>query len=163
MPLAFQINLGGNMNVGDLLTLIRTNFQLTINTDNLTANRAVNFQDKDGTIALTSDITGGSSTKTVTTITANFTVTTDEINNIIECNSAFARTITIPGGNSFPVGSTLTIIQSNTGEVTITAGVGIQIEKFGGIGDAVMIGQYSRADLIKLAEGRWHCSGDVSI
>lgn len=153
------------MDIGDTLTLIRQSFEAIFDTANLTATRTYTFPNKTGTVALLDDISsggGGSSTKSVITVFSSKSFTSNDLNNIIRCNSSSAIALNIPS-NSFDVGSVIDVIQRGTGAVSITRSFGISLLKFGGEGTANLIGQYARCQLIKIADSEWHITGDISI
>ena len=162
MPVAFENKLEGIMNIGDTLTLIRASFNALIETATLTANRTYTLPDKSGTVALLDDI-GGSSGKTVSNTSISTNIVIADINNFLRCTNSSAINLTIPASNGYAIGSVVDIIQTGTGQVTIVPGSGISLLKFGGTGNAVLIGQYARAQIVKLDANVWHCTGDVSI
>lgn len=149
------------MDIGDKLTF-NHEFDSSVTTESLTAARQWLLPNKNGTVAMTSDI--GGTQRNVNTITASSNILVGDNGSVIRCNNSSAITITIPASNGYDVGFTVDIIQVNTGQVTISPGSGISLIKFGGTGNAVLIGQYARSQLIKLTTGnQWHCTGDISI
>lgn len=146
------------------LQIIKGSFKATWDTVPLTGNRNFTYPNKSGTVALTSDITGGggSSTKSVVTVFSSRSILNSDLNNIIRCNSSSTINLNIPS-NSFAIGSVVDIVQRGTGSVRITRSSGIVLLQFGGEGTANLIGQYARCQLIKIADGEWHAAGDISI
>jgi len=93
--------------------------------------------------------------------TANYTL--DDLtlrDNIIEMDSTSATTITIPPDSSLnlPVGSSLDIIQINTGEVTIAAGAGVTVNSTPGL---KLRTRWSSCTLLKRAANTWIVYGDL--
>lgn len=82
------------------------------------------------------------------------------IDNIIEVDSASATTVTIPPDSSLnlPVGSSLDVIQINTGEVTIAAGAGVTINSTPGL---KLRTQWSSCTLLKREANSWIVYGDL--
>jgi hypothetical protein len=94
--------------------------------------------------------------------TAAYTLTsTDEKDTIIEVNSGSAVTLTIPEDATvnFPVGSTLDIIQTGTGQVTI-AGAGSAVVN--GTPGTKLRTQWSSVTLLKRAANSWLVFGDTA-
>lgn len=93
--------------------------------------------------------------------TANYTL--DDLtlrDNIIEMDSTSATTVTIPPDSSLnlPVGSSLDIIQINTGEVTIAAGAGVTVNSTPGL---KLRTRWSSCTLLKRAANTWIVYGDL--
>lgn len=80
--------------------------------------------------------------------------------NIIEMNSTSATTVTIPPDSSLnlPVGSSIDIIQINTGEVTIAAGAGVTVNSTPGL---KLRTRWSSCTLLKRAANTWIVYGDL--
>lgn len=80
--------------------------------------------------------------------------------NIIEVDSASATTITIPPDSSLnlPIGSSLDVIQINTGEVNIAAGAGVTINSTPGL---KLRTRWSSCTLLKRAANSWLVYGDL--
>ena len=98
----------------------------------------------------------------ITEKTAAYTLSnTDERDTIIEVNSGSAVTLTIPEDATvdFPVGSTLDIIQTGTGQVTI-AGSGSAVVN--GTPGTKLRTQWSSVTLLKRAANSWLVFGDTS-
>ena len=94
--------------------------------------------------------------------TAAYTLTsTDEKDTIIEVNSGSAVTLTIPEDATvnFPVGSTLDIIQTGAGQVTI-AGTGSAVVN--GTPGTKLRTQWSSVTLLKRAANSWLVFGDTA-
>lgn len=84
---------------------------------------------------------------------------------IIEMNSSSAvdliiRGDTVQGYPNFPVGTTIDIIQTGTGQVTIAAGDGVTINATPGL---KLRAQWSSATLLKRAANTWLVYGDLTV
>lgn len=93
--------------------------------------------------------------------TASYTLILSNADQIVEMNVASANTLTVPPNASvaFPVGTELTVLQTNTGQTTLTPGSGVTINGTPGL---KLRAQYSSAVLIKRAENTWVAIGDLS-
>lgn len=80
---------------------------------------------------------------------------------LIEVSSTSGTTITVPADSSYnyPVGTTLDILQTNTGQVTIAAGAGVTVNATPGL---KLRTQWSSATLLKRAANTWVAFGDLS-
>jgi hypothetical protein len=72
-----------------------------------------------------------------------------------------ANTLTVPPSSSvdFPIGTTLVIVQTGSGQTTLTAGAGVTINGTPGLKLRV---QWSSATLIKRGTDAWIAMGDLS-
>ena len=94
--------------------------------------------------------------------TASYTLTaTSERDSLIEVDSVSATTITIPLNSAvaYPVGTTLDILQTNTGQVTIAGAGGVTVNSTPGL---KLRTRWSSATLFKRAENTWVVFGDLS-
>ena len=75
--------------------------------------------------------------------------------------TASANTLTIPPNSSvaFPVGTQIRVLQTNTGQCTLTAGLGVTINATPGL---KLRTQWASATLIKRATDTWVAVGDLS-
>lgn len=80
---------------------------------------------------------------------------------LIEVSSTSGTTITVPADSSYnyPVGTTLDILQTNTGQVTIAAAAGVTVNATPGL---KLRTQWSSATLLKRAANTWVAFGDLS-
>jgi hypothetical protein len=89
-----------------------------------------------------------------------------ERDNLIEMNSASAVTLTIPLNSAvaYPVGTSIDILATGAGQVSIngTAGVTINCTPSGGTNIAKLRTQWSSATLFKRATDTWVVMGDLS-
>ena len=88
------------------------------------------------------------------------TVLTDR-DSLVECSNASAITVTIPPNSSvaYPVGTSIDILQTSTGQVTIAAGAGVTVNATPGL---KLRAQWSSATLFKRATDTWVVMGDLS-
>jgi hypothetical protein len=93
--------------------------------------------------------------------TSNYTLILSNADQIVEMNVGSANTLTVPPNSSvaFPVGTELTVLQTNTGQTTLTPGLGVTINGTPGL---KLRAQWSSAVLIKRAENTWVAIGDLS-
>jgi hypothetical protein len=84
-----------------------------------------------------------------------------ERDTIIEINKSTATTLTIPTDATvnYPVGTTLDIIQTGSGQVTIAGAVGVTVNATPGL---KLRTQWSSATLLKRASNTWLVFGDLS-
>lgn len=84
-----------------------------------------------------------------------------ERDTIIEISNASAKTLTVPADSTlnFPVGTTLDVIQTGAGQVTIANAVGVTINATPGL---KLRTQWSSATLLKRAANTWLAFGDLS-
>ena len=93
--------------------------------------------------------------------TANYTLILSNADQIVEMNVGSANTLTVPPNSdvAFPVGTELTVLQTNTGQTTLTPGLGVTINGTPGL---KLRAQWASAVLIKRAENTWVAIGDLS-
>lgn len=94
--------------------------------------------------------------------TASYTLSSlTERDSLIEVSSASATTITIPTNASvaYPIGTSLDILQTSTGQVTIAGAGGVTVNATPGL---KLRTQWSSATLFKRAENTWVVMGDLS-
>jgi hypothetical protein len=93
--------------------------------------------------------------------TASYTLSAlTERDSMIEVASSSATTITIPANSAvaYPVGTSLDILQTSTGQVTIAADAGVTVNATPGL---KLRTQWSSATLFKRAENVWVVYGDL--
>lgn len=94
--------------------------------------------------------------------TGSYTLSSsDERDTIVEVNSSSATTLTIPTDASldFPVGTTLDVIQTGTGQVTIAGASGVTVNATPGL---KLRTQWSSVTLLKRAANSWLVFGDTA-
>jgi hypothetical protein len=84
-----------------------------------------------------------------------------ERDSLIEINKASAVTITIPTNSTvaYPVGTSLDILQTGTGQVTVAGAGGVTVNATPGL---KLRTQWSSATLFKRAENVWVVYGDLT-
>jgi hypothetical protein len=92
---------------------------------------------------------------------ASYTLVLTDKNKMVEISNSSATTLTIPADNSvnFGTGATIVILQTGTGQVTLTAGAGVTLNATPG---AKLRTQWSSATLVKRAANTWVALGDLS-
>ncbi len=92
--------------------------------------------------------------------TSTYTLLLSDADKIIELDSVSAITLTVPNDSTaaFPIGTTISILQSNTGQVTVAAASGVTINATPSL---LLRTQWSSASLIKRATNTWLLSGDL--
>ena len=93
--------------------------------------------------------------------TANYTLVLADKNKLVEMSVASGNTLTVPPNSSvaFPVGSQIRVLQTNTGQCTLTAGAGVTVNATPGL---KLRTQWASATLIKRATDTWVAVGDLS-
>jgi hypothetical protein len=94
--------------------------------------------------------------------TAAYTLSSlSERDSLIEVASASAVSITIPPDSAvdYPIGTSVDILQTSTGQVTIAAGAGVTVNATPGL---KLRTQWSSASLLKRAANTWIVMGDLS-
>jgi len=94
--------------------------------------------------------------------TASYTLSAlTERDSLIEVSSASGTTITIPTNATvaYPVGTSIDILQTSTGQVTIAGAVGVTVNATPGL---KLRTQWSSATLFKRATDTWVVMGDLS-
>jgi hypothetical protein len=94
--------------------------------------------------------------------TASYTLSSlTERDDLIEVANASATTITIPLNSAvaFPVGTSIDILQTSTGQVTIAGDAGVTVNATPGL---KLRTQWSSATLFKRAENTWVVFGDLT-
>ena len=97
---------------------------------------------------------------TINAQAASYTLALTDKNKLVEIGNASANTLTVPPNSSvaFPIGSTLTILQTGAGQCTITAGAGVTVNGTPGLKLRTI---WSSATLIKRATDTWVALGDM--
>jgi hypothetical protein len=98
----------------------------------------------------------------ITQKTESYTLSTlDHRDDLIEMGSASALTLTIPLNSSiaYPVGTSLDILQTGAGQVTIAGAAGVTVNATPGL---KLRTQWSSATLFKRAENTWVVYGDLT-
>jgi hypothetical protein len=147
------VNFGqGSLDVLALLTLEANSITAT---SDITANGIV-FADG------TQRLEGVPSRTPIIQKTASYTLSAlAERDNLIEMSNASATTLTIPLNSAvaFPVGTSLDILQTGVGQVTIAGDAGVTVNATPGL---KLRTQWSSATLFKRATNTWVVYGDLS-
>jgi hypothetical protein len=94
--------------------------------------------------------------------TSSYTLSNpNERDTIVEVNSTSGTTLTIPADSdvNYPVGTTLDIIQTNTGQVTVAGAAGVTVNATPGL---KLRTRWSSATLLKRAANTWLVYGDLT-
>jgi len=93
--------------------------------------------------------------------TGSYTLTGIERDDLIEMSSTSAITLTIPTDATFnfPIGTSIDILQTNTGQVTIAGAGGVTVNATPGL---KLRTQWSSATLFKRAANTWVVYGDLT-
>jgi hypothetical protein len=118
------------------------------------------FLTTDGSVASWLDLDIAPSLISFTEKTVNYTLQLSDKDKMVEVNSETAVIISVPLYTSveFPVGTTLSIMQKNIGQVTIQGPGGVTI--FSTPSNRLRT-RYSSATLINRAPNQWYLSGDM--
>lgn len=90
-----------------------------------------------------------------------YTIALADRDKIVELNSASAITLTVPTNATapFPIGSSVTLLQTGAGQVTVAGAGGVTVNATPGL---KLRTQWSMATLIKRGTDTWVISGDLS-
>ena len=92
----------------------------------------------------------------------NYTAVLADKDKFVELNnSTTAGTFTIPANSSvpFPIGIQLNVVQTGTGQITLTPDTGVTINSSSGL---KLRTQWSEATLVKRGTNLWVAAGDLS-
>jgi hypothetical protein len=88
-----------------------------------------------------------------------YTLQAGDTNSLVEFS--VTTTITVPSDStSIPVGSTVAILQTGTGQLTVSAGIGVTLNYTPGNKTRA---QWSQAVLVKRASNTWVLNGDLTL
>jgi hypothetical protein len=92
---------------------------------------------------------------------ASYTLVLSDAGKMVEISNASANTLTVPSDSTsnFPVGTQISILQTGTGQTTVTNAVGVTINGTPGL---KLRTQWSIATLIKRAANTWVLLGDTA-
>lgn len=93
--------------------------------------------------------------------TASYTLVLGDKGDLVEMGVGTANTLTVPPNSSvaFPIGTEVNILQTGTGQTTVTPGSGVTINGTPGL---KLRAQWSYATLIKRATDTWVLVGDIA-
>ena len=108
-----------------------------------------------------SDLSGTPPGPSVNPQTASYVAVLGDANNVVTMSVTGANTFTIPPNASvaFPVGTTLTVIQIGTGQVTLTAGAGVTLNT---ASSATTRAQWSIVSVTQISADVWVAGGDLT-
>ena len=112
----------------------------------------------DGPTGPTGDFSSAYSTNAQTGTT--YSLVTDDAGKIVEVSNTSAITLTIPTNASQPLatGANVTVLQTNTGQISITGASGVTVNATPGL---KLRAQWSSATLIKRGTDTWVAIGDL--
>jgi hypothetical protein len=92
---------------------------------------------------------------------ASYTLVIDDRDKVVEISSTAATTLTIPTNASvaFPIGSSIVVAQTNTGQITIAGASGVTVNGTPGLKTRA---QWAIATLIKRGTNTWLVVGDTT-
>lgn len=94
--------------------------------------------------------------------TDSYTLALSDGGKVVEMGKATAQTLTIPTNASvaFPVGTTITVLQTGAGQVTVAGASGVTVNSAYSL--LKLTSQWSAATLVKRAENTWVVFGDLT-
>jgi hypothetical protein len=94
--------------------------------------------------------------------TASYTLVLADKNKLVEMSVASGNTLTVPPNAdvAFPIGTQIRVLQTNTGQCTLTPGVDVTINGTPGL---KLRTQWASATLIKRGTNTWVAVGDLSV
>lgn len=106
-------------------------------------------------------IGAASATKSIDAQTAAYTLVAADAGKIVQVTDASASALTVPPNSAvaFPIGTSIDVLQAGAGLVTVTAGAGVTVHSNTTL---KMGGQWSRANLVKVATDVWVLSGEIA-
>ena len=98
---------------------------------------------------------------TINAQVASYTLVIADAGKQVEVSSASGVTLTVPTNAvaAFPIGTTIIIVQTGAGKITVAGSAGVTVNATPGL---KMYGQWSTALLLKRATDTWLLSGDLS-
>jgi hypothetical protein len=125
---------------------------------------------KDGALAIRTlgnavDVSFATVTLRAVTTTSDTFVLADLKNKLITYSNASPIAVTIPLDSSvaFPVGTSINLVQTGAGQVTVSGAGGVTIRSTGASATTPKTRvQYSVMACIKIATDEWICAGDIA-
>ena len=98
---------------------------------------------------------------TINAQVASYTLVIADAGKQVEISSATGVTLTVPTNAvaAFPIGTTIIIVQTGAGQITVAGSAGVTVNATPGL---KLYGQWSTALLLKRATDTWLLSGDLS-
>jgi hypothetical protein len=136
---------------------------LTLSTTSSATNGRISWDTTNKKIQVgnaTAAIDFASSTLVTSLQSASYTLLITDKDKLVEMSNASANNLTVPLNSSvaFPIGSQINILQTEVGQTTVVATVGVTINATPGL---KLRAQWSSATLIKRAENTWVLIGDL--
>jgi hypothetical protein len=148
LSVAEEFGVNGSATLGGTVNLTGT-----MNTGSGTLNFSDGPQSKQGVPSITK----------INKIFSSYTLSSlDERDSIIEMNLKTAGTLTIPVDTpalTFPIGTTIDVIQTNSGQITIGSAFGVNLNATPGL---KIRSQWSIATLLKRDANTWLVFGDLT-
>jgi hypothetical protein len=100
------------------------------------------------------------STTRIVSQSASYTITLADRDSIVEVSSSGSASLTIPlnSTTAFPIGSSLSILQTGTGQITIAGAGGVTVNATPGFRTRT---QWSMATIVKRGTDTWVATGDL--
>lgn len=97
---------------------------------------------------------------TLSSQSASYTLDLSDVGKVVEMLNASANTLTVPPNSStpFPIGTQITILQTGSGQTTLTPGSGVTVNATPGL---KLRAQWSSTTLIKRDTDTWVAIGDL--
>lgn len=89
---------------------------------------------------------------------SSYTLVLSDASQMVEIGSSATLTVPLNSSQAFPVGTSINILQTSTGQVTIAGASGVTVNATPGL---KLRAQWSMATLIKRATDTWVLSGDL--
>ncbi len=98
---------------------------------------------------------------TINAASASYTLVIADAGKQVEISNAAGVTLTVPTNAvaAFPIGTTIIIVQTGAGQITVAGSAGVTVNATPGL---KLYGQWSTALLLKRATDTWLLSGDLS-
>lgn len=127
----------------------------------ITPNLGLTLIGLDDTAAQNMVLIDAATSPNINTQIANYQAVLSDANNVVVMNVSSANNFTIPANATvaFPVGTTLTIIQEGTGQITLVAAAGVTINTPSSLTTRA---QYSTIALIQISANTWVAGGDLT-
>jgi hypothetical protein len=89
-----------------------------------------------------------------------YSLVTGDIGKLVEVSNTSAITLTVPtnANQPFPTGANVTVLQTNSGQISITGASGVTVNATPGL---KLRAQWSSATLVKRATDTWVAIGDL--
>jgi hypothetical protein len=120
---------------------------------------SANFVSHTGVVGLSDNYS--SLNVSINSQSASYTLVLSDAGKMVEISNASANTLTVPADSTsnFPIGTQISILQTGTGQTTVTNAVGVTINGTPGL---KLRTQWSIATLIKRAANNWVLLGDTA-